>query len=105
MAKTLKLNSKNAIVSFDAQDLVDYDLLKWIRATQTGISNRKISNDAPFEIAAAKVYVEANPESIVKIASKVILKEANQVDVYIKVTDKVSEGYYNKHPDKVVLKK
>jgi capsid protein len=36
---------------------------------------------------------------------EVILKEADQVDVYIKVTDKVSEGYYNKHPDKVVLKK
>jgi len=71
----------------------------------TGFGQRKITSDIPFERAAAKIFVEANPETVVKIANKVMLKDADEVDVYLEITNKVAEGYYNKHPDAVVFKK
>lgn len=105
MADIIKLNSHNGIVSLDSKDVVEYDLLRWIRTSSKGIHNRCTIDDAPFEKVAAKLFVEKYPSDMIKVASKVIVKDKDNVDIYLRIAGQVSDQFYEKHPTKVIFSK
>lgn len=106
MPKIVKINSENGLVSFTNIDLVEHDLLRWVRSSSKGLQNRSTISDVPFEHTAAKVFVERYPEDLIKLANKIIVSpEGDAVDVYLKLARPVSEDMYEKHPTKVVISK
>ena len=102
MADATKINSKNGIVSFSANDLIDHDLMRWVRSRSHGINHSCTVNDVPFERVAAKVFVTRYPDTMIKMATKVIVKDKDCVDVYLKLADRVAENMYEKYPTKLV---
>jgi len=105
MPEILDISSKRGLVKFSEEDLINLGLIKWIRTSFKGIGKRGLIQDTPFETAAAKVYVDKNPQSQVHIAEKCILNHDGSVDVILKVSKDVSSEMYNQHSTNFVLRK
>lgn len=97
MAEITKINSKMGLVSLTERDLIEHDLIKWIRSSFKGIGKSGLITDTPFETVAAALFVEKNPECQIHLATKCLLKPDNTVDVILKVSSEVSENLYNQN--------
>jgi hypothetical protein len=109
MAEITKLNSGKGIVSFSEDDLIENNLLRYIRTSLKGIGKQALLSDHPFETVAASLYKEKYPSDQVKIAEKCLLKHgkdgAVSVDVILRVSQNIAETLYQEHPTKRVFKK
>ena len=103
MPTIVKINSKIGMVNFSKEDLADFGLLKWLRTDSYGLHHRKFIDQQPFEKAASHVFHEKFPSSSVKIADKIILGQDGTVDVFLRITNDFSRGYYNEHPTKLTF--
>jgi len=103
MPTITKINSARGIVIFSREDLAEFDLLKWIRADSKGWGNRNFLSIQPIERVAATKFKEKFPSDQVKLAEKCFLNDDGSVDVVLRITQDVSEGYYQKHPTKLTF--
>jgi hypothetical protein len=103
MAKITKINSSRGVVKLSQDELIENDLMKWIRHESKGIHNRNFVDVQPIERHASKLYKEAYPELQVKIAEKCILNADGSVDVILRVAKEIPGGMYNTHPTKLVF--
>jgi len=103
MPKVIKINSGKGLVEFKRADLVDLDLIKWIRSDSKGVGNRDFISVQPIEKAAAKIYKDKYPSEQIKIAEKCFLNPQGDVSVVLRVANEVSEGYYKHHPTKMTF--
>ena len=103
MADILKVNSKTAIVTLETKDLVEHDLLRWLRTSSKGVNKQCTIRDTPFEKCAAKIYVNKYPSDMVKLASKIIVKDQDTVDIYLQIAGRVSDQYYNHLDENVAV--
>ena len=105
MPEILELTSNHGLVKFSQEDLIQLGLVKWIRTSFKGIGKRGLIQDTPFETAAAKAYVDKNPQVQVHIAEKCLLNQDNSVDVVLKISNAVSSEMYNQHSNSTILRK
>lgn len=109
MAEITKINSGKGLVSFNQQDLIENNLLKYVRTSHKGIAKQKLLSDHPFETVAASLFKEKYPSDQIKIAEKCLLKCSKDgdvgVDVVLRISRDVSDDMYAKHPTEVVFKK
>jgi len=109
MAEVTKLNSGKGLVSFSQKDLIEYNLLRYVRTSFKGIGKRGLLTEHPFETVASDMYKEKFPSDQVKMAEKCMLKYNEKgdtsVDVILRVSKDVSEGFYENHPDVAVFRK
>jgi hypothetical protein len=105
MPEILNINSKKGLVRYSKEDLIEYDLMKWVRTSHKGVGSSKILADHPFETSAAKLYKEKFPSQAIKIAEKVLLCPEGNVEVVLRVAEENARNMYNEHPTKVVSKK
>lgn len=109
MATVTKLNSVKGLVTLDQQDLIEKNLLRYIRTSFKGIGKKGLLTDHPFETVAATMFKEKYPSDQIKIAEKCLLKESSSgdhsVDVILRISQDVSSEMYEVHPTKVVFKK
>jgi hypothetical protein len=103
MPNITKINSKKGLVSLNRDDLVEHDVLKWVRTESKGIRSSNFIETQPIESVAAKLYAEAYPDEQVKIAEKLILNDDTSVDVVLRVAKKNAENMYTTHPVKLVF--
>lgn len=103
MPNIVKINSAKGLVTFSKEELADLDLARWIRSDSKGIGNRDIISIQPIEKAAAKVYKEKYPSIQVKIAEKCFVRMDGSLDIILRVAQDVSDGYYKKHPTKLIF--
>lgn len=104
MAEITKLNSQKGLVTFTEKDLIEFDLIRYIRTSVKGVGKRSLLQDVPFEQTAAKAFLEKYPGHQVKIAEKCLLNDDNSVDVILKIAQDVSRFTYNTHPTKTIFK-
>jgi hypothetical protein len=105
MAEVVEINSKRGLVKFSLEDLINLELIRWVRSSFKGIGKRGLIADHPFEEAAAKLYVEKYPQAQISIAEKCILTSEDTVEVILKTSKEVSSEMYNQHANTVVLRK
>lgn len=105
MADIVKINSKKALVTFSKEDLIEHNLIRYIRTSLKGIGKKGLLSDHPFETVAASLYIEKYPSDQVKIAEKCLLKENDEVDVILRVAEDFSYELYSEHPTKRIFKK
>lgn len=108
MANITKINSGKGLVSFNQQDLIEHNLLRYVRTSFKGIGKRGLLTDHPFETIAAELYKEKYPEDQIKIAEKCLLKYDNEDNVGVDVVLRVStfnKELYEMNPNKRVFKK
>jgi len=109
MADIIKINSSKGLVIFNQQDLIEHNLLRYIRTSFKGIGKRGLLTDHPFETIASVLFKEKYPSDQIKIAEKCILKTDpdfnEKVEVILRISKDVSSEMYEKHPTEVVFKK
>lgn len=105
MADIIKINSGKGLVTFDREDLIEHNLLRYVRTSFKGIGKKGLLTDHPFETVAASLFREKYPSDQIKLAEKCMLKEDDTVDVILRLTSDVSSDMYKEHPTKVVFKK
>lgn len=109
MADIIKINSNKGLVTLDQEDLIKNNLIRYIRTSLKGIGKKALLTDHPFETIAANIFKEKYPSDQVKLAEKCLLKENDKgdifVDVLLRISKDVSEGYYTMHPTKQIFKK
>ena len=109
MANVTKLNSGKGLVTFSQKDLIEHNLLRYVRTSFKGIGKKGLLADHPFETVASDMYKEKYPSDQVKLAEKCMLRDSSDgsvsVDVILRVALDVSEGLYANHPDTVVFRK
>jgi len=109
MAKVVKLNSGKGLVTLSNEDLIEFNLLRYIRSSFKGIGKKGLLTDHPFETVASSLFKEENPSDQIKIAEKCILgcdKEGHPfVDVVLRISKDVSSEMYATHPTEVTFKK
>ena len=103
MPNISQINSGKGLVTFTQDELIDLDLMKWIRADSKGYGKRDFIAIQPIEKAAAKVYKDKFPSMQIKIAEKCFLRDNGSVDVVLRIANDVSDGYYKKHPTKLTF--
>ncbi len=95
MPEIIEINSKKGLVKFSFQDLVNLDLIKYVRTSFKGIGKRGLLLDTPFQDAAAKLYQEKYPQYQTHMAQKCLLNHDNSVDAILKVAKVFSDEMYN----------
>lgn len=109
MAEVTKVNSERGIVNFSTTDLIDHNLMRYIRTQAKGIGKEGLLTDNPFETIAAGLYKEKYPSDQVKLAEKCLLRRNKDgefsVDVVLRVSEDKSEQYYMLHPTERIFKK
>ena len=109
MAEITKINSGKGLVTFNQQDLIENNLLRYVRTSHKGAGSQKLLTDHPFETVAASLFKDKFPSDQVKIAEKCLLKHSSEgdvtVDVILRISKDVSDDMYAKHPTTVVFKK
>lgn len=105
MANVTKINSGKGVVSFSQQDLIEHNLLRYVRTSFKGIGKKGLLTDHPFESVASDLYKAKYPSDQIKIAEKCILKDDDSVDVILRVSEEHFDEMYNTHPTKRVFKK
>jgi len=109
MAEITKINSGKGLVSFNQQDLIENNLLRYVRTSHKGVGSQKLLTDHPFETVAASMFKEKYPSDQVKIAEKCLCKHTSAgdiaVDVILRISKDVSDDMFAKHPTTVVFKK
>lgn len=109
MPNITKLNSSKGLVTLTQQDLIENNLLRYVRTSFKGIGKQGLITDHPFETVAAIMFKDKNPSDQIKIAEKCVLKyDSNgdpSVDVILRISKDVSDQMYETHPTKVVFKK
>lgn len=108
MPNIVKINSDRALVSFTQKDLIEHNLLRYVRSSFKGIGKEGLLTDHPFETVAAELYIEKNPSDQVKLAEKCLLikdKEGSVgVDVVLRIAENFSGGMYQENPNKIIFK-
>ncbi len=109
MADITKINSSKGLVTLKEGDLLENNLMRYIRTSLKGIGKKALLTDHPFETVAADMFKEKYPSDQIKLAEKCLLKENAKgeysVDVVLRISKDVSEGMYEMHPTKQVFKK
>jgi len=108
MANVIKINSGKGVVSFNQQDLIEHNLLRYVRTSHKGAGTQKLLTDHPFETVAAELYKEKYPEDQVKLAEKCLFKSNSSDDVGVDVVLRVStfnQELYETNQNKTVFKK
>lgn len=105
MAEVVKINSKKGLVSLTQKDIAENDLASWLRTNSKGFGHYSFINQQPFERVAAKLFVDKYPSTHVKIAESIVCTKEGGVDVFLRITDDQSRGFYNTHPTKLVFNK
>jgi len=109
MADITKVNSTKGLVTLKEEDLLENNLMRYIRTSLKGIGKKGLLTDHPFETVAASMFKEKHPSDQVKLAEKCLLKCNKDgdisVDVVLRISKDVSEGLYEMHPTKQVFKK
>jgi hypothetical protein len=109
MANITKINSSKGLVEFTQQDLIENNLLRYIRTSFKGIGKQGLLADHPFETVAAIMFKDKYPSDQVKLAEKCILKYNSNsdpsVDVVLRISKDVSDQMYENHPTKIIFKK
>ena len=109
MAKVTKLNSSKGLVELTQQDLIENNLLRYVRTSFKGIGKRGLLSDHPFETVAAILFKKEYPSDQVKLAEKCMLKCNSNgdplVDIVLRISKDVSDEMYENHPTKTVFKK
>lgn len=109
MADIIKINSQKGLVSLNQQDLIEHNLIRYIRTSFKGIGKKGLLTDHPFETVAAFLFKDKYPSDQIKIAEKCMLKDNSKgdvvVDVFLRIADDVSSDMYAEHPTKIVFKK
>ena len=95
MANITKLNSSKGLVTLTQQDLIENNLLRYVRTSFKGIGKQGLITDHPFETVAAVMFKDEHPSDQVKLAEKCILKyDSNgdpSVDVVLRISKDVSD--------------
>lgn len=109
MANVTKLNSNKGLVVLTQQDLIENNLLRYVRTSFKGIGKQGLLTDHPFETVATILFKDKFPSDQVKLAEKCILKYSSNgdpsVDIVLRISKDVSDNMYENHPTKVVFKK
>ncbi|HRZ18487.1 MAG TPA: hypothetical protein P5136_00280 [Methanofastidiosum sp.] len=106
MAEVVRINSKKGMVVLTERDIAENELSPWLRTNSAGQGGFSFVSLLPFERVAAKLFVAKYPGVQVKIAENVVFhQQTNDVTVFLRVTDEYSNGFYNKHPVKLVFNK
>lgn len=95
MANILQLNSRKGLVQLSQEDLVELDLLRWIRQSFRGIGRDGFIEVTPFESAAAEMYVQKYPDCQVDLATKCTLEPSGGVSVILRTFSEPKDRYYN----------
>ena len=99
MADITKINSRRSVVHFSETDLINLDLIRWIKSSFKGISVGRLIQDSPFEVAAAKVLSEKQPNLQIHLAEKCFYREQdNSVDVILRVSEDKTDKMFNHNP-------
>lgn len=105
MSEIIQITSNRGLVRFSREDLIEHNLIRWIRTSFKGIGKSGLISDGPFESVAAKLYVNEYPQYQVHIAEKCILNKDGSVDVILKLGKQVSSEMYNHHSTEAVSRK
>jgi hypothetical protein len=103
MPTVSQINSGKGLVTFSKEELIDLDLMKWIKADSKGYGKRDFIAVQPIERAAATFFKEKYPSMQVKIAEKCFLRDDTSVDVVLRIATDIADGYYQKHPTKLTF--
>jgi len=102
MAEIVKVNSKRALVILSEADLIDHDLIRWVRSDSKGWGNRDFISVQPIQTCASKLYVDEYPTDSVFLAEKVY-KQGNDVHVVLRVySNKSQDTLYNHYPSQTI---
>lgn len=108
MANVIKINSGKGLVTLSQQDLIEHNLLRYVRTSFKGAGTQRLLTDHPFESVASELYKEKYPEDQIKIAEKCIAKYDSEDTVSVDVILRVStfnQELYEMNPNKRVFKK
>ena len=109
MANVTKINSNKGLVELSQHDLIEHNLIRYVRTSFKGIGTQGLLSDHPFGTIAAVLFKDKYPGDQVKLAEKCILKHNSNgdpsVDVVLRISKDVSDHMYENHPTKVVFKK
>jgi hypothetical protein len=109
MSSVVKINSKKGLVTLNQNDLIENNLIRYIRTSSKGIGKFGLLTDHPFETVASFIFKEKYPSDQIKIAEKCMIKKNGEgdysVDVLLRISQDVSDDFYAKHPDKAVFNK
>lgn len=106
MPQIAQINSKKGMVVLSKEDMIEYDLMRWLRNASKGVHGFHFIDTKPFESIAAQLYSEEYPGFRTKVAEAVRFNEATEeVSIVLQVTDNVSSNYYNHHNTNLVFRK
>ena len=103
MAKVIKINSKKAIITLSKEDISEHDLARWMRLDSKGITHNSFIEYQPFEDIAAKLYKAEYPSEQVKVAESFVPRPDGTVDIFLRIGESFSKGWYNTEPTKLVF--
>lgn len=106
MSQIIQINSKKGMVTLSKEDMVEYDLMRWLRNASKGVHGFQFISTKPFESVAARLFLEEYPGFRTKVAEAVRFNESTEeVSVVLQVTGDVSSDYYKHHDTKLVFRK
>jgi hypothetical protein len=103
MAKVIKVNSKKAIITLSKEDIAEHDLARWMRLDSKGLYHNSFIEYQPFEDIAGKLFKEEYPSDQVKVAESFVPRSDGTVDIFLRIGESFSKGYYNTEPTKLVF--
>ena len=103
MSKVIKINSKKAIITLTKEDIAEHDLARWMRLDSKGLYHNSFIEYQPFEDIAGKLYKAEYPSDQVKVAESFVPRSDGTVDIFLRIGESFSKGYYNTEPTKMVF--
>ena len=109
MAKAIKINSTRGVVSFTEQDMIENNLIRYVRTSMKGIHNQSFIDTHPFESVASDVFKQEYPSDQINLSENCIIKHSKtgdlEVDVILIISEDRSDSYFAKNNNTLVFNK